>query len=127
MRIYLAAPYDEMHRMQEWAARLEKAGHVITAKWIHGNEEGMTLHDAAQMDLDDIDAADAVVSMVLPKGSMFSSGGRHVEFGYGLARDKLMIVVSDHAENIFHELDSVVKCPALLDVIDYLQKESPDV
>jgi len=127
MRIYLAAPYAEMQRMQEWAARLEKAGHVITAKWIHGNEEGMTLHDAAQMDLDDIDAADAVVSMVLPKGSMFSSGGRHVEFGYGLARDKLMIVVSDHAENIFHELDSVVKCPALLDVIDYLQKESPDV
>ncbi len=124
MKIYLAAPYAEMKQIQIWAARLEKAGHVITSKWIYGNEEGMTLHAAAQMDLDDIDAADAVVSMILPKGTMFSSGGRHVEFGYGFAKEKLMIVVSDHAENIFHEHDTVVKCPALLDVIDYLKRLS---
>ena|ERR1035437_2792971 len=121
MKIYLAAPYAEMQRVREWAARLEAVGHSITSKWIYGNEEGRTLHAAAQMDLDDIDVADAVVSMVLPKGTMFSSGGRHVEFGYGFARDKLMIIVGD-GENIFHEHDSVVKCPALLDVIDYLKR-----
>jgi hypothetical protein len=121
VKIYLAAPYGEMQRMHDWASRLEAVGHTITARWIYGNEEGMTLHDAAQMDIDDVDAADAVVSMVLPKGTLFSSGGRHVEFGYGFARNKLMIIVSDHAENIFHEHGSVVKCPALLDVIDYLK------
>lgn len=115
MKIYLAAPYSEMLRMRGWEQHLVAAGHTCTSQWIHGNEEGMSLNDAAQMDLDDVDAADAVVSLALPKGTMFSSGGRHVEFGYGLARGKHMIVVSEGGgcENIFHHLDRVVKCSTI--------------
>lgn len=130
MKIYLAAPYSEMNRMQGWEWKLKVAGHTCTSRWIHGNEEGMTLNDAAQMDLDDIDAADAVVSMALPKGTMFSSGGRHVEFGYGLAKGKLMIVINDGCENIFHDLGSVVKCrtiDAFLDFIDEAHADDVDL
>lgn len=119
--IYLAAPYSAMLRMREWEAILRANGHVSTAKWVSGNEEGMSLNDAAQMDLDDVDTADVVISMALPKGTMFSSGGRHVEFGYGLARGKMMIVVNSGAENIFHELDRVVKVPSIEAAMEFLR------
>lgn len=121
MKVYAAAPYSQMKLMLEWEQKLLAAGHTCTSQWIHGNEEGQTLNDAAQMDLDDVDAADAVVSLVLPKGTMFSSGGRHVEFGYGLARGKLMIIIcNNEAENIFHELHRVVKCAAIEEAIAHL-------
>ena len=108
MKIYLAAPYGKMNLMQKWEQRLVAAGHECTAKWIRGDEENMTLANAAQMDLDDIDAADVVISYVLPKGTMFSSGGRHVEFGYALARDKIVVCVGNGPENVFHNLPQVV-------------------
>lgn len=120
MKVYLAAPYSEMKLMREWWLKLLAAGHECTAKWIHGNEEGVTLNDAAQMDLDDVDRADAVVSLILPKGAMFSSGGRHVEFGYGLAKNKLMIVVGLEAENIFHNLECVVTVGSIEAALAYL-------
>lgn len=120
MKVYLAAPYSEMKLMREWAQKLHAAGHVCTSKWIHGNEEGMTLNDAAQMDLDDVDEADIVVSRVLPKGTMFSSGGRHVEFGYGLAKGKSMVIISDDRENIFHHLTRVRRFSTIDEAIGYL-------
>lgn len=108
MKVYLAAPYASMELMREWANLLEKHGHICTARWLLGKEEGMTTAEAARMDLDDVDMADAVVSLTLKKGTMFSSGGRHVEFGYGLAKGKLMIIVNAvDRENIFHHLKSV--------------------
>ena len=104
-----------MNQMQEWRRKLEIAGHTCTARWIDGNEEGMTLAAAAQRDLDDIDAVDAVISKILPAGAMFTSGGRHVEFGYAVARNKILIVVGPDAENIFHNLPTVVR----VDTIDH--------
>lgn len=121
MKVYVAAPYSKMKLMLEWEQKLKAAGHICTAKWIHGNEEGQTLNAAAQMDLDDVDAADVVVSLTLPKGTMFSSGGRHVEFGYGLAKGKLMIVVNSECENVFHHLARVIKCPTIEAAIQLLE------
>lgn len=126
MKIYLAAPYGKMELMREWESKLHDHGHECTSKWVRGFEENAkycpTRADAAQMDLDDVDAADVVVSMTLPKGTMFSSGGRHVEFGYGLAHNKLMIIVDGGKENIFHELPQVVICATIEDVIAFLDK-----
>lgn len=121
MKIYLAAPYGEMLRMREWKDKLWLAGHICTARWLVGTEEGMPRSEAAQMDFDDIDAADAVVSMILPKGTMFSSGGRHVEFGYGLAKGKLMIVVGTEAENVFHHHSDCLMLPTIDHVIRFLE------
>jgi hypothetical protein len=121
LKVYLAAPYGEMKLMLEWEQKLKLAGHKCTANWIHGNEEGMSLNDAAQMDLNDIDSADAVICLCLPKGTMFSSGGRHVEFGYGLATHKLMIVVNaGKPENIFHHLDRVLTVENIEQAVEWL-------
>lgn len=122
MKVYLAAPYADMSRMQQWAVKLREAGHVCTSRWIYGNEEGMTTSRAAQMDLGDVDEADAVISMTLTPGSMFSSGGRHVEFGYALARGKRLIIVNSVGpENIFHELPQVMRARSIEDAIRYLR------
>lgn len=120
MKVYLAAPYAEMKLMRGWAEKLARAGHICTAKWIRGDEEGVSLNAAAQMDLDDIDEADVVISLTLPKGTMFSSGGRHVEFGYGLAKGKSMIIICADRENVFHHLARVRRFDSIDEAIGYL-------
>jgi hypothetical protein len=124
VKIYLAAPYAEMPKMKGWSQILTLAGHQCTSRWVHGDEVGQGLGAAAQMDLDDIDAADAVVSATLPHGTSFKSGGRHVEFGYGLAKNKVMIIVNGGCENVFHHLPKVVECSTIEAVIAYL-RENP--
>ncbi len=124
MKIYLAAPYAEMFLMRKWDLLLIDAGHVCTSRWVHGNESGMTQPQAAQMDLDDVDAADAVVLMAFPRGTPFTGGGRCVEFGYALARDKLALVVmakDGDLENIFHHLPQVVVFRSIEDVVEYIK------
>ena len=120
MKVYLAAPYGEMARMREWAIVLGAYGHTVTARWIHGNEEDMTPVGAAYMDLTDIDNADAVVSLTLKKGTLFSSGGRHVEFGYGLAKGKTLVLVDGGIENVFHNMPQVMSVTRIEDAAKYL-------
>lgn len=103
----------EMERMRNWEKILNAHGHVCTSRWVRGDEAGQGLANAAQMDLDDVDAADVVISYVLPKGSMFSSGGRHVEFGYAVAKRKILINVGPEAENLFHNLPTVTTVPTI--------------
>lgn len=100
--IYLAAMYAKMHEMQEVAERLRALGHTITARWINGDEETMTKEAAALMDLADIDYAKVVMFFSLPPKTMFSGGGRYVEFGYALACHKRIMVVGEKGENVFH-------------------------
>lgn len=110
-----------MELMVKWSMLLHNAGHEVTSKWIRGLEETMSLPEAAQMDLDDIDRADVVISCTLPKGTVFSSGGRHVEFGYALAKDKLIINVGPNEENIFHHLPQVTIVPTIEEAIRSLR------
>lgn len=123
MKIYLAAPYQEMALMVEWEKVIKAEGHTSTAKWIHGGEtnELMTRAGAAQMDLDDIDRSDAVISKTLAMGTMFSSGGRHVELGYAIARNKLVVIIHE-IENVFHYLPQVVRCATILTAAKYLYR-----
>jgi nucleoside 2-deoxyribosyltransferase len=124
MKVYLAAPYAEMKRMREWERILIAHGHESTAQWVQGAEEhvGKTHAQCAQMDLDDIDRADAVVSMTLALGTMFSSGGRHVEFGYAVAQRKKLVNVNveGHFENVFHYLPQVIVLPTIHAAAAYL-------
>jgi hypothetical protein len=98
---------------------LHAMGHTVTARWIdcHPDVVGdfsssFTVETLAerpqdcaplgQHDLDDIDAADAVISFTSTGGK----GGRHVEFGYGIAKGKRSIVVGAR-EHVFHTLSPV--------------------
>jgi nucleoside 2-deoxyribosyltransferase len=103
LKIYLAARYSRRAEMEQQAEFLKTKGFEVTSRWVYGAEEqeGMNESDIAVMDIGDIDKADAVVSFTEPRGNYTRGGGRHVEFGYGLAKDKRLICIGGK-ENVFH-------------------------
>jgi len=100
-KLYLAARYKRREEMEQYANRLKMFGYGITATWVYGGEEGKPRDYIALLDLEDIDRADAVVSFTELWDTPVVRGGRHVEFGYGLAKGKEMIVIGNR-ENVFH-------------------------
>ena len=122
MKIYLAAPYAARNSMRGITGMLEAEGHDVTSQWIWATHEIHTgVVDAAPEhadeylrvqtadDLADIDRAEAVILFTsgwviancsLEK-SQTTSGGRHIETGYALAKGKRVIVLGE-PENIFH-------------------------
>jgi hypothetical protein len=121
MRAYLAARYSRHDEMQGVRDVLQGAlGIEVTSRWIDCHTDVVgdftssftteVLNDRpedcaplGQHDLDDIDAADAVISFT---SDGTGKGGRHVEFGYGLALGKRCIVVGAR-EHVFHTLKQV--------------------
>lgn len=123
MKFYLAARFSRHPEMQGIRDVLAVLGHEVTSRWIdqHGGAQLESAAQAAlnsdpesvahfgQHDLEDIDAADAVVSFTF-EGGTGGKGGRHVEHGYALGRGKRVIVVGAR-ENIFHTLPEVEHYP----------------
>lgn len=105
MKIYLAAMWSERDRMLGEAQFLEARGHVVTSRWIHSCLS--TDAENAQMDLDDVRAADILILYSAgPRGTMFSGGGRQIEFGYALALGMRVILIGA-VETCFHNLPQV--------------------
>ena len=109
MRIYLATKFTDAALMRDYAETLTDLGHEITSSWINlnGDETAYpveTLANQAAICLEDIAACDTLVSVTpaVPGGL----GGRHVEFGLGLAWGKSLIIVGE-IEGIFHRLPQV--------------------
>lgn len=117
MKIYLAARFSQHPEMQGVRDVLTAMGHEVTSRWIdlHNGEQphsilGQQLNDDPSAhefiglnDLEDLEAADAVISFTVVGGG---KGGRHVEFGYGLALMRRMILVGPR-EHAFHCLPCV--------------------
>lgn len=99
MKIYLAAPYGWRLEMARYKFELLQDGHACTSRWVDGIHPYGTNPEEAQQDLYDVDKADTLV--LFTDGE--SAGGRHVEFGYALARGKTLYLVGE-AENLFHQL-----------------------
>jgi nucleoside 2-deoxyribosyltransferase len=106
VKVYLAARFSDRHYMELVADRLKTHGFEITSRWVYGGEEGLTREQIAVLDIDDVDTADAVISFTQPFGTMTKGGGRHVEFGYGMARGKRLILIGER-ENVFHHFPGV--------------------
>ena len=117
MKIYLAARYSRHREMVGYREKLRAWGHEVTSRWIDGNHQvddsGLSRLSPpeqriqfAQEDVEDLLAADCVISFTEEPRSTNSRGGRHVEFGLGLGRGKLLIVVGPR-ENVFHCLPEV--------------------
>jgi hypothetical protein len=118
MKIYLAARYSRNDEMRGVRDVLEAFGHTITSRWIdqHGgnllesfvaeklNADPGDCAKYAQIDMDDLQAADVVVSFTSAGGG--GKGGRHVEFGVALGLGKRLVVVGPR-ENVFHTLTGV--------------------
>ncbi len=111
---YLAPRFSQREEMQGYKADLEARGHRVYGRWIDdpypATEDFILRHAeiAAPLALEDlweIAQAATFIAFTEPPGAS-GRGGRHVELGYALARDKRVIVVGPH-ENIFHHLPGI--------------------
>ena len=121
VRVYLAARYARGPKLQSLAVALERRGHTVTSRWITGhggtlptslppgrlNDDPAGCARYARADIDDLRAADLVVSFTDVGGG---KGGRHVEFGVALALGKRLVVVGPR-EHVFHALPEVEHYP----------------
>lgn len=131
MKIYLASRYSRREELCGYRTELETLGHTVTSRWLNGKHqisntgqpigdtgEALVESDSAEAnelrahfvteDCQDVYDADMVVSFTEPpRSALGNRGGRHVEFGLGVAWNKKMVVVG-HRENLFHWLDGVV-------------------
>lgn len=108
MRIYLAAPWECGDVMRSLRKTLAEADFRVFSRWLDEKEtdnlNGTGMH--AAHDLEDIDGSDVVV-VYQPKEFAYSgTGGRHVEFGYALAKGKILVLYGTPS-NVFHRLATV--------------------
>lgn len=100
-KCYLAGPYSERLTLARYAFELLQDGHAVTSRWLMGAHPYGSDPKEAQNDLDDVQACDTLI--LFADGT--SPGGRHVEFGYALARGKTLYVVGEEAgSNLFYTL-----------------------
>jgi nucleoside 2-deoxyribosyltransferase len=131
LKIYIAAKYDRRldPRIKDLRAELEAQGHEITAKWLDNAEESKGLREAAMMDVEDVDRADALIFVGEPRGSLNRGGGRWFEFGLAYGLRKRCYAVLPEAldpddprrdESVFAHLPRVLRFDSFRALIDYL-------
>jgi len=101
-KIYIAASFHGAARIFEEAEVLADLGHIITGVWFQsfdplekmwdGNFGGRIAEVMALRDFSGIDRAKIVIIDTLEESS---SGGRNVELGYALAKDKRIILIGE--------------------------------
>lgn len=104
LKIYIAAPYPLRQEAIFVMNLLEGSGHEVTSRWLKSPDELADEH--ARKDLADVDACDVLLAMYPAEWADKGTGGRHVEFGYAVARGK-QIVLWGPRTNIFHYLSDV--------------------
>ena len=104
--VYVAAPFEQRAFAALLASNLRRDANLeVTSRWLF--EESNLDAEWAQKDLDDIDRADALVALNAESWKTSGTGGRHVELGYALAREKTIVLVGVRS-NIFHYHPSVL-------------------
>lgn len=122
MKIYLAAQFKEQPLMRQWEVKLKAAGHKVTSRWLYHTEEDLKnnpneAYNKANIDLCDIDISDCMISHTLNRGDLFTGGGRHIEYGYAMAKGKKLINVGG-SESVFHTI--AITVPTIEDAIGML-------
>jgi hypothetical protein len=117
-KIYLAARYSRNDEMRGVRDVLTAIGYEVTSRWIDQHDGALEASYTpaklnadpeecailGQHDIDDLTAADTVISFTSPDGG--GKGGRHVEHGIALGLGKRLIVCGPR-ENIFHTLPQI--------------------
>lgn len=106
MKVYLASQYARKPELQVYAEELQDAGIKVTSRWLTDEPAALSQEEKvvwARYDLQDVDDADILVFFAEHPEHQPRRGGRHVEFGYALGRNKTVLVIGG-IENIFHNL-----------------------
>lgn len=107
---YVASRYTRRDEMRLVADKLRERGHGVTSRWLYedkplnthmGEDTDEFYATTARHDLEDIDLASHFLFFAEDPKIGTPRGGRHVEFGYALARGKQIRVIGPY-ENIFH-------------------------
>lgn len=136
IRIYLAGRYSRREELAGYAEEIRSLGYAVDCRWLLGThqygpdsdraQEALEEHDDmarrfALEDVEDLRRSDVVISFTEPPRKMSTNrGGRHVEFGLGLAYGKDVIVVG-WRENAFHYLPDVQFFPTWEGCLEWLQ------
>lgn len=102
MKIYTAATFSEQKRIRAYKERLIQLGHSVLSSWLEEQvkPDGMTeeqfFRKMAIKDLQEIAAADCLILDTDVRGL---TQGKMVEFGFALARHKLLFVVGSYPKN----------------------------
>ena len=120
MKVYLAAPYG----CRDYAIRIMRMlelQHIeVTSRWLKDDTE--TLSDEwARNDLADVARADILIALNPEGWENKGTGGRHVEYGYALALNKIVVLVGERS-NIFHHLSSVKQIDGHEDLAKQVKK-----
>jgi hypothetical protein len=105
MTVYIAGPYQTKAECRAIAETLEGAGYEVTSRWLYDSQEDS--EEAAIVDIVDIERAGALLLYHPAEWAGRGTGGRHVEFGYALARGKRLVILGRAASNVFHLLSAV--------------------
>jgi hypothetical protein len=130
MKVYLASRYGRHPEMQEVAASLAEYGWQVTSRWIKGDHDlSDSLEEGERFaieDFEDITKSDVVINFTEDKNVKGRNrGGRHVEFGIGLALN-LRIIVIGPRENVFHYLPTIEQYDDFETFLDQLESEVAD-
>ena len=98
--VFLSSRYSRREEMREIRDRIHTLGHKVQSRWIDAGVMEPVV--AAIMDKQDAEQSDIVISFT----GGGRHGGRHVEFGIGIALGKLSAVVGER-EHVFHHLPGV--------------------
>jgi hypothetical protein len=112
LKVYLAAQYARRDELRGYRTILEAEGIEVTSNWLDEtsplngtmdkHSEEFLIHTATT-DLQDIDRANAIIFFSEDPKVGIPRGGRHVEFGYALAKNKGISVIGPK-ENVFHHI-----------------------
>jgi hypothetical protein len=89
VKIYIAAKYQRRFELRTLRDALQSMGHPVTSQWLDNAEESKGQAAAAEMDVADVLAADAIVFIGEPRGSKNSGGGRWFELGVAYQAGKI--------------------------------------
>lgn len=113
--VYIAGRYSRRDELKQVAKYLRDRGIGVTSRWLDedkplhtqmGDDTPEFYRKTALDDLFDIDRAEAVLFYSEDPLVGTPRGGRHVEFGYALGKEKIMFAIGPK-ENIFHYLPRV--------------------
>jgi nucleoside 2-deoxyribosyltransferase len=133
LQVYLASRFSRFDELNGYKQELAKLDVEVTSRWLNGGHEWVGTADEdipveaqagfASQDLEDIDAADLVICFTEAMNSPYTRGGRHVEFGYALAKGKAIIVVG-HRENVFYCLsyENIYFCETWAEAVEVIEQ-----
>jgi hypothetical protein len=67
-KIYCASRYSRREEMFGYAQKMRLLGHEVTARWLNGNELGLTSAEIALLDYEDVCRADLLIWFTEPLG-----------------------------------------------------------